>query len=266
MDMQGNSLPINEYTQGQVMQNSAIRPHVEEVFNKLSPDSELCWIIDCLNPSLMLKNLFSKRELVYDRDLHEIPGQPNQQTWKGFITKVAGVKYETRGGRERQYNFYGLRDGDPVRLVREPGNGYDPNAVMVLRFKRQFDLEDQIGYLRDHVASDVAAWAERGFHIYAEVKSQPHNYYEMSDEEEELERSYFDCLLSLDIYVPRDAPFSLRLESDFGFSPSLIKSLVNAGISNMDELSRTTKDQLMSIKGIGPKTAFHILETIKLKE
>lgn len=72
-------------------------------------------------------------------------------------TKVVGVTHRNGDGSDRQVIIARYcRAGTPLRLVREPRNSHDPNAVAVFVGKRQ------IGYISASLASDVARMLDAG--------------------------------------------------------------------------------------------------------
>ena len=67
-------------------------------------------------------------------------------------TKVVGVTFEGR-----QAVVARLRAGHKLSLRREPGNGHDRNAILVLS-----DGGKAVGHLSAELAEQVAPWLERG--------------------------------------------------------------------------------------------------------
>ncbi|HEY5901539.1 MAG TPA: HIRAN domain-containing protein, partial [Anaerolineales bacterium] len=69
---------------------------------------------------------------------------------KHLIVKVAGVTFEGR-----QEHLRRLRGHEPVRIVPEPENSYDPNALAV-----HIALDDQtvvhVGYVPRELAAEIA--------------------------------------------------------------------------------------------------------------
>lgn len=66
-----------------------------------------------------------------------------------YSLRVVGVTKPNADGTDRQAILRTCRVGEPILLVREPGNAFDPNAIRVCRANGQ-----QIGY----IAADNAAW------------------------------------------------------------------------------------------------------------
>jgi hypothetical protein len=205
--------------------------------------------------------------LLKQNDLIEIASIPHSNPWKRFKTKIAGTKYDTPGGKPRGENFYWVEPGDPVCLVWEPKNRHDANAVIVLRFSEPIDIENQLGYLRAHVAEDVVRWHKKGFHIYGEIEKKQivepiddydYDYYDendfFDDDYYDEDNSYYDCLLNLTIYIPENAPFELILERRLGLGEKMAKTLIEAGVMSFDKSRSMTDDELLSIPGVGPGT------------
>jgi hypothetical protein len=66
----------------------------------------------------------------------------------GFYTKIAGVSHNNPDGTPRQSIIKRCRSGETLRLVREPSNPYDSDAVKVLR-----QNGEQLGYIPGHVVA-----------------------------------------------------------------------------------------------------------------
>lgn len=93
-----------------------------------------------------LSQLFEKKDAFLVRDRFASIGESND-----FYTKVVGVSFEGR-----QNLLGGLAPGDPLELVREADNAYDPNALAV-RYGRL-----QLGYLRREIAQRLAPNVDAG--------------------------------------------------------------------------------------------------------
>ena len=93
-----------------------------------------------------LSELFEKKDAFLVRDRFASIGESND-----FYTKVVGVSFEGR-----QSVLGGLAPGDPLELVREADNAYDPNALAV-RYGRL-----QLGYLRREIAQRLAPNVDAG--------------------------------------------------------------------------------------------------------
>jgi single-stranded-DNA-specific exonuclease len=93
-----------------------------------------------------LAELFEKKDAFLVRDRFASIGESND-----FYTKVVGVSFEGR-----QNLIAGLAPGDPLELVREADNAYDPNALAI-RYGRL-----QLGYLRREIAQRLAPNVDAG--------------------------------------------------------------------------------------------------------
>ncbi len=69
-----------------------------------------------------------------------------------FFTKVVGVTQNNADGTWRQMVVGECQPGEPLRLVADPGNAYDENAIKVLR-----KSGEQIGYLSKELAEELSA-------------------------------------------------------------------------------------------------------------
>ncbi|MBN2248250.1 MAG: single-stranded-DNA-specific exonuclease RecJ [Coriobacteriia bacterium] len=76
-----------------------------------------------------------------------------------FHTKLAGVTFEGRQGVISR-----LAPGMPLRLERQPDNGYDPNACALFE-----PFGDQVGYLNRKLAAELAPVLDAGVEYDAEV-------------------------------------------------------------------------------------------------
>jgi hypothetical protein len=70
-----------------------------------------------------------------------------------IICKVAGVTYEGR-----QNTIAALRGDEPCRIVPEPTNPYDPNALAV--HVATADGVKHVGFIPRHLAKDIAPLLE----------------------------------------------------------------------------------------------------------
>ena len=70
-----------------------------------------------------------------------------------YTAKVVGTQFENR-----PENHSGLRIGESVKLVREPDNSYDTNAISVRTLS---DLE--LGHLPAEIAGDISAYIDNDF-------------------------------------------------------------------------------------------------------
>ncbi|AMU89924.1 HIRAN domain-containing protein [Sphingopyxis macrogoltabida] len=79
---------------------------------------------------------------------------------------VVGIAHDNKKGPPRQFEIAMCTPGEPVKLVHEPRNPADPNAVAV------FSARDiQIGYLRAERAPMIGAAMRRG--IVTAIFQQP---------------------------------------------------------------------------------------------
>jgi hypothetical protein len=84
-----------------------------------------------------------------------------------FFTKIAGVSHCNDDGTSRQDVVRRCREGEVLRLGREPNKPHDPNAVRVLR-----QNGEQLGYLPAHVAATGLACdldEGRNFHVIVDA-------------------------------------------------------------------------------------------------
>lgn len=79
------------------------------------------------------------------------------KAFKPFFTKVVGVSYENEDGVSRQEILEDCFVGDRLALVRDPEDGFDPNAVRVLDGDGR-----QLGFLRRNVAAELAPLMDKG--------------------------------------------------------------------------------------------------------
>lgn len=90
---------------------------------------------------------------------------------------VAGTGFANSDGSNRAYIIHKhCRDGMPVRLVREPNNQYDKDAIAVyISVPRLFGLLGQsfvqIGYIKASAADNLAKKMDSGTTISASVAS-----------------------------------------------------------------------------------------------
>jgi hypothetical protein len=90
---------------------------------------------------------------------------------------VAGTGFKNSDGTDRSEVIRRhCKNGMNVRLVREPSNEHDPNAIAVLmKVPRVFGLlgarEFQIGYIKSAAAQSVAARMDSGQRVTAVVTS-----------------------------------------------------------------------------------------------
>ncbi|MBI3976494.1 MAG: single-stranded-DNA-specific exonuclease RecJ, partial [Armatimonadetes bacterium] len=95
---------------------------------------------------LLVDRLFARAEEYLGGGFRGIEG-----AWS-FYTKVAGVTFEGR-----QELLPSVRTGQPLHLVRQPANPYDPHAIAVLTADRQ-----QLGFLSARLAGRLAPSIDAG--------------------------------------------------------------------------------------------------------
>jgi hypothetical protein len=82
---------------------------------------------------------------------------PDADKW--IFTKVAGVSHRNRSGSYRQRILRRCSAPEELRLVGEPDNPVDPNAIAVCR-----ENGEQLGYLNRRLAADMHDWLAEGEH------------------------------------------------------------------------------------------------------
>lgn len=83
---------------------------------------------------------------------------------KPFYSKIAGVTRKNPDGTSRQRLLKRCKVGQPLKLVREPSNPADENAVMVLTMDGK-----QLGYLNADVACEIAPRLDAGGRVDCEI-------------------------------------------------------------------------------------------------
>jgi hypothetical protein len=79
----------------------------------------------------------------------------------GIVLQVVGESHSNPDGTERQIIISKLKAGEMVRLVREPGNPYDPHAIRV-------DTPGgTLGYIARETAKDMASRMDSGMRCEA---------------------------------------------------------------------------------------------------
>jgi len=85
--------------------------------------------------------------------------------WNDFRLAAVGTKYDNEDGSRRQDELRRCQPGEPVALVRQPGNPHDPRAVAIVSARGVC-----IGFLsRDH-AGWVGSKIDRGYDVRAVVQ------------------------------------------------------------------------------------------------
>jgi hypothetical protein len=79
-----------------------------------------------------------------------------------FYSKIAGVTRKNSDGTSRQALLAKCEEGEVLRLVREPDNPHDSNAVKVLTV-----AGEQLGYITATAAETVAREMDRGHQVRA---------------------------------------------------------------------------------------------------
>lgn len=106
-------------------------------------------------PQAFLDDLYARSASFLETDRYATIGAAFE-----FFTKVVGVTFEGR-----QDVVGGMREGAPLRLIRQPENPHDANAVGV------WFGELQIGFLKREIARRVAENFDAGERYEAEVAS-----------------------------------------------------------------------------------------------
>jgi len=116
-------------------------------------------------PGIDPEAILSDTGLLLDRLFRRAPeylgerGEGGVEEAPALYTKVVGVTFDGR-----QAVLAAAREGDPLRLRREPGNAHDPHAVLVT-------TEDgrTVGYLRAELAGRLAPSIDMGARYHATV-------------------------------------------------------------------------------------------------
>jgi hypothetical protein len=91
-------------------------------------------------------------------------GAGHQGVALSFHASVAGITYANADGSSRQVVLGRCRKGEGLKLVREPANSYDRNAVGVRRSNGE-----QLGYLPRELARKVAPLLDGGSLCQAKI-------------------------------------------------------------------------------------------------
>lgn len=86
-------------------------------------------------------------------------GQRYPEADKLIFSKVAGVAHRNRNSSDRQKILERCTVGEELRLVPEPDNRFDPNAVAIYRGNGE-----QLGYLGRRLAEEMHGWMNKGEH------------------------------------------------------------------------------------------------------
>lgn len=85
--------------------------------------------------------------------------------YKQFSEKVAGISYSNPDGSSRAEIAKSCSYGQKLKLVREPDNDRDPNAIKVLT-----ENDEQIGYLSSHFVKEVKPVLKGTAKIYSHIE------------------------------------------------------------------------------------------------
>ena len=79
-----------------------------------------------------------------------------------FFSKIAGVSFTNRDASSRQAALARCRAGENLRLVREPKNPHDDEAVAVYSKRGE-----QLGYITERANDDVSIWLDEETRVEA---------------------------------------------------------------------------------------------------
>jgi hypothetical protein len=83
---------------------------------------------------------------------------------KSFYTKLAGVTKPNDDGSNRQRLLHRSKPAEELKLVRDPNNKYDKNAIKVFNIRGE-----QLGWISSDVADRLAVELDNGVSIKAEI-------------------------------------------------------------------------------------------------
>src|SRR5947207_6362521 len=83
---------------------------------------------------------------------------------RAFQTKLYGVTFRNADGGKRQEIIPRCQAGDPLLLVREPGNPHDRCAIAVCT-----QAGGQLGYIGYHQSRELAAEIDAGRKVTCEI-------------------------------------------------------------------------------------------------
>ena len=78
---------------------------------------------------------------------------------------INGQQYREAWEREV---WYALKEGDALKLERDPANGYDPNAIKVLVpagtiiGNKPLERDAHVGFIPKRENTDLARWMDQG--------------------------------------------------------------------------------------------------------
>lgn len=247
-DERGHPIPVERRFKNYLLRNVTFMEMVADVVQSLPDGHELKWLDDCWGfntktpPHVSGGGVF---EFISDKI--------NGIVYEKIFADIVGIRYDNPDGTPRRENFWGLDQGDQVYLFRHKDNPKDKNAVAVFPSyvpTGQLTVSDQLGFLPREVAKDVVARVEKGFSVVAEIDYLKEWYL---SRDEWMEDPRYDCRLRLKFFIPDSAEIQDLLRFKFGLQPSVVKVLMDAGISSISDLSRMSDKELLAIKGLGPK-------------
>jgi hypothetical protein len=83
---------------------------------------------------------------------------------RAIHTRLYGVTFRNADGTKRQELIPHCRAGDPLSLIREPGNPYDRCAIAV-----RTQAGQQLGYIGYHESRELAAEIDAGRKVTCEI-------------------------------------------------------------------------------------------------
>ena len=122
--------------------------------------------------SITREELSPHQEMVRKNNIHSAPtkkavtqhGQRIQEMpYRVIHSKVAGVSKKNEDGEKIQSILADLNDACDLKLVREPDNSYDTNAIKV------YAHGDHIGYINADLAKDLAKKMDNGIAVDASI-------------------------------------------------------------------------------------------------
>jgi hypothetical protein len=85
------------------------------------------------------------------------PNNEDNKTFdkKTYLINVVGIRYENSDGSSRIKYLLNMKEGDTIRLVREPDNPYDEFAIKVV-----YGDNFQIGYLPRIYSKEISSFLD----------------------------------------------------------------------------------------------------------
>ncbi len=261
----GRIIPIDGYYKSRLLSSNDFVEMVAEAISELPPNHELKWLEQCwgANPK-------APHSIAGEDGFIFISDRTNGIVYEKVYSTIVGIGYENPDGTPRKENFTGLKQGEQVYLFWHKNNPKDKNAVAVFPARGLFGQlrgSDQLGYLPREDAKEVMAKVKQGFSVLAEIDYLKEWYPSDSrwddddwddDDWDDDEDVRYDCRLRLKFYVPDSAGIEELLRFKYGLPPSTVKALLEGGVSSVDDLARMSDQQLLAIKGIGPKALARI--------